>query len=873
MRTTFPIAVSFGEGEQPTARKLTSIATQSKNGLALIERAVGDLFNQSGDSTTSDYPLRIVNLARVIGDQALMKGQFPRIDNHDGVSIRIKQPIAAFLGMSEIALDFIPSNDSVLVSSVNALKHDGNAVYTGSSVATADLVDTDTEWFLDTSKSTIHLGRALKSTQDVDHIEYSVTFANLPSDSSQSTGFSYIPDDQDEFQGLKICKISANVYNIVLPFRCPINDIDSNSKTPRGVNNRADITQPTLFRYWGPVEEDYVFTTGISDRRLYRYSPPQIIIDMFDGSGAAGDTIPGGLLYLWDDTNETVVEGVTFKIPTVPLGVWGAQFPFILQLEGPTLDGVFDGLTSSSATDAVLDYKGRYSLICVGSSISEAIFDLRKELSRGNHATGAKRRISHGDLIKTQPVTSARHLTNVPASFVDGDDHPHLLSRLGSKSSAPAQRDRFNNGMLGDLLILSSVNNNDNFQNITSNSNKIIFGDMSTGPSLRYVAGTVSHVASNAPSTAKATGVLSSDKSALRAESTVILFGTELTNSLDYDDSDRIFRFAANNDVQDSTIAAGSLLIPALETLVSSANGRDEIIASSTYLMLHSKSISGVFNNLLFKGQDLNLSADDSDTTSEVVIGNSNTSTHFRVKNNELYFGTISDNDSLKFDDTTNIFTFRADGSNNTSHIDNSTVRAGKFIATDVGQASTFVDIDASGDITANNFFRDASEPSTITIPIVPGFFDDTVSVVFDQIGSTIGTGAGPEFVWNFGASYDEDEIFWMAIPFVPHRATITTIKLFGVYVDTGAGSGTHTSFQAKLADEASQLFVPVVGAALGTSGNKTLTFTIPSGHVYTGGVLNLVIGLKETGGGSGSIAGFRFTNASITYTYTELAL
>ena len=79
-RVTFPTRISFANGEQPTAKKLNAIADQAKNGLSILEKAIGDLWNQSGDSVTSDYPNRITNLARTLGDQALMNSRVPLPD-------------------------------------------------------------------------------------------------------------------------------------------------------------------------------------------------------------------------------------------------------------------------------------------------------------------------------------------------------------------------------------------------------------------------------------------------------------------------------------------------------------------------------------------------------------------------------------------------------------------------------------------------------------------------------------------------------------------------------------------------------------------------------------------------------------------------
>src|SRR5690348_1583381 len=79
-RSTFPIPITFTEGEQPTSKKLNAISTQSRNGLAILERVIGDTWNQSGDVGTSSLPLHITNLARALGDQGALNSQLPLPD-------------------------------------------------------------------------------------------------------------------------------------------------------------------------------------------------------------------------------------------------------------------------------------------------------------------------------------------------------------------------------------------------------------------------------------------------------------------------------------------------------------------------------------------------------------------------------------------------------------------------------------------------------------------------------------------------------------------------------------------------------------------------------------------------------------------------
>ena len=71
-RKTSPLSITFSDGEQPTGQKLTALATQARQSTALLESAIGDPWNQSGDSTLTDDHLQIPNLARMLGQNKFL---------------------------------------------------------------------------------------------------------------------------------------------------------------------------------------------------------------------------------------------------------------------------------------------------------------------------------------------------------------------------------------------------------------------------------------------------------------------------------------------------------------------------------------------------------------------------------------------------------------------------------------------------------------------------------------------------------------------------------------------------------------------------------------------------------------------------------
>lgn len=636
-RTTFVVPVSFAQGEQPTATKLNAVSTQARNGLAVLERAIGDMWNQSGDPVTAAYPNRVTNLARALGDQALLNSKLPLPDFTGTTSVRIRQPIAPHLGKSEIILDFKPENDSILTASVQLLINNASASYTGPSVNTRDLVDTDTEWFVDTTKGTVHLGRALHITQTTQYIEYTVLAANFPSDSVNSSGFSVIPNQtQLDWKGLKISSISANKYFLTLPFRRPEATPLGLSKIPAVTNNEAVIGTPGTIRYFGPTTAGYAFTAGISNARFYRYSLPEVAMGMFIAP-TAGTTIPSGTLYLWDTVTNTIIDGVTFRIPDAPMALFAAQVPWVIQAEGATLDQVFSGFASSASSETAADYTlgARFALIGVGSSIAEAISQLRKELTEGDAALGPRRRPSHRDLTETQPAQGGRHATNFPPSFVDGDGHPHLLSRLGSRASATVaeHRDRFNNGILGDLLLLST-DPATNYQNLSAPSNYIYFGSHSgNSPRLR-----VSPLAL----TLAPTGV---SQHSLEIDNTSPVINTGLIKM-----GNGYIRHISNSDIglfDSAGDAAGNLWTRSLRL-----NGTTQTLSTFTGSLNSVRYIdinAWAANDFNFLGGNLTIGS----SNANVVIGGSS---YLRLYNNRLTFGT-SDTDPPRIVYSSNRFT------------------------------------------------------------------------------------------------------------------------------------------------------------------------------------------------------------------------
>lgn len=700
-RNTYPISISFASGEQPTSTKLNSISSQSKNGLALIEKAIGDLWNQSGDSITANYPLQITNIARQLGQQNLLTAELPYPDFTGTTSVRIKQSITEFEGKTEILLDFEPENDATLQASVQALLNSDNNTYTGSSLSLTS-INTNTEWGVSTSDGKVYLGQALNTTQTVSYIEYNVAADNFPSDASGINSFSVIPHPgQAFFQGLKVVAVSANKYCLVLPYRRPPVGSTTADKSPSATTNSVENSAPTVVRYWGPSATGFTSEATIRASRFYRYTLGKIITDMFT-SPTSGATIPAGTVYLWDNDTDSIVEGLTFKVPETPLSFFSAsQLPFIIQVEGVGLDSLFSGETSSNSSEAESHYRPRFSLITVGQSLAESIQKLRRQLTEGNWATAYASRITHADLKDLNPAEDGARVSLAPTpSYVPGDDHVYLLSRLGSVSSSSNYRDRYNNGMLGNLLFPRASSNTNN---LLGSSHRIIFGHYDDGPELYYSLSVLSSITGITETTTSDVltdgSALALTKFPLYLEKRTLLMGTS-GDGLTYSQSSKLFRFFSDDDVNGAQLAAGGIYLyqSAYDIdVVQNTGGSPNPTAED--LGIWSKVAN---NTLTFKGSNFDLSNSTNTvgptaTNFVITVGTGNSNTHLRLINNQLHFTDSSNRIIFNSD----IFTFTSTGT---------TIVASEILRTTDNQVQ-FTD--------ANSYLSYVSDVFTFTSPSI----------------------------------------------------------------------------------------------------------------------------------------------------------
>jgi len=495
-RTTFPIAVEFTDGEIPSSSKMNGLAAQAKYGQSLMEYALGDMWNQSGDSLLNavsiiNNSLMIPNLSRYIGAPRNISPRIPYLPNITEYTYNF----TADANNYEATLTFPP--------------HDVTPAYnwaagTGTPDPTPETslsdVNATGEWYIDENT-----GHCVFYDQIVNdwRLEYKPI---VEGDINTTVTSNVIPDiDTDagyDFKGLKICYVDgltdAQGYYIFLPPRMPLSSSRRLNRSPQTDAENLSTT-PTADRKFfmddgeiAPIAADY--------GEHYRYRLPKLITDT-SGNGTddwtASSTIPRGLVYLWDPNNTgTIIEGVVFAAENAV-----SPRPYVMIASGDNLTSwlgssyntVYEDTQLKNTPDPAThthtaDHypNAGLRLITVGSDLSTTVSELVKKMMDHDHASSSSiptSMVSHGKTINlfTPDTNSAAHPAIEPSTW-DADDHPQYLHRLGCGNAPGTYRDDYYNSLLGEFL-MSSTNSGTNYRNLLANSNKISFGlpDASNG--------------------------------------------------------------------------------------------------------------------------------------------------------------------------------------------------------------------------------------------------------------------------------------------------------------------------------------------------------------------------------------------------------
>lgn len=493
MRPSFPTPVSFADGEMPTAAKLRGLATQAKNSSNLLEYAVGDLWNMSGDGLLTTLglttnALMIPNLARYVGAARLLNPVVPYLSQ----LTKYLHDLSAEVGKYETRLPMPPASGSTFTFS-------GTGAPTTRKTILSD-VDSTGDWYVDYDTGYCRFFDQIYSDWTITYKPNALSSTDKPSTAT----FNVIPDpDTDASYGFRGCKIAYTNntdntagYIITLPPRGPLSasvrSIASEPQNPYTTGNTVNMTtvpaSTSNIYYWQADSVDA--TTDTTTASHYRYCLPRSITDAWSN----GSVLPTGLLYLWDhSTTGTIITGLSYSaVATASPPKWqfivsGAAMDTWVTNYMTTAGYPADSLTKRDTHDSSYYPANGLRVITVGADVSSVLNHL--VLAHYNHDHGV------GDTARAGLVPPVNHKYIVGSYDSDGafdpsawneDWHPQYLHRYGDANFSVNQRDKYGNGMFGNLLFLST-GSTDDYQNLTSDSVGIIFGHPTTGPWLQWV--------------------------------------------------------------------------------------------------------------------------------------------------------------------------------------------------------------------------------------------------------------------------------------------------------------------------------------------------------------------------------------------------
>lgn len=494
LRRTYTIPVSFSDGEQPSAAKLTALSSQSRNALGIVERAIGDPWNQSGDpilTATTANALHIPNIARALGDLGLLN---PRTFIPSTTAL-YSDPIGVrYVGQHTGYLLYPPAVDPT-VGTIFTLT--GNDTF---------LVPSQFKPFVTWGTDQPRIPGDWTIDQDgklysVSPIPVTLVIAYVPdvigetnsSDNANGGTFSVIPDPDTwggAFAGLRVERATTEGYYLHLPPRQPFFASGSRftARTPTFEGNFSTTPEgTTLLTYQSPG-------FAASSQPHYRYSLPSQLRGL-----AAGSTYPSGFLYLWDQTRGTIVEGVTYRVPS------DRNRAYVIHVTGTDLDNLFAPAGIITTDDMPASYTSRFKLIIVGTSVASSLSALWQRFLDHRHGRTDSNVVSHNSLrdAVTPPrnaVVNPNYPTEKPLllpSKWTNDSHSQYLHRAGATNSSDTRRDFYDNAMLGPLLMAAEgelAGGTNDWTNTTFNSFPIHFGNFLRSRLIRGISQTTDSV-------------------------------------------------------------------------------------------------------------------------------------------------------------------------------------------------------------------------------------------------------------------------------------------------------------------------------------------------------------------------------------------
>lgn len=447
LKDEYSVSIDFANGESPTSGKFNSLADVITGRLETLENAIGDWKDNELDSDIA-VSRHQLNLSRMIGSLENLSPSYT--DNVPEGTVYSDNPLHTIivdLNANEIHLNPPASHPEIALA------------FSSPSAALQTLVTTTPSAHGEFQVINPYKIITYSPVSEADSKDRQLSYRFKTSESYQTiTGATHtvIPTTiqfTEEGEGLVIEEYSGDTdyyripFDVVsLPYKWDElgNAIASTLRGSSSLNdssNKMSYRIPSLFSG---------LTYGLSGS-----------VD----SGAIGDAIENGLVFIFDTNSSTrgVVEGAEFYM---------GRTNFELFLKKSSVPG--------------LDYtnSARYLLLVPGNAIANILSDLYKSKITHDHGTNGGASITHSELVGLLPVDGKIGDIYSGPSTRERNDHPQYLNRRGYDSGDGGSH---NNSMLGDIHMPSTTDDGlrsnppYNYNQNEGISRKVTYGKNDTG--------------------------------------------------------------------------------------------------------------------------------------------------------------------------------------------------------------------------------------------------------------------------------------------------------------------------------------------------------------------------------------------------------
>lgn len=444
LRDLTPVDVEYAPGERPTDEKLEGAEVQTKSGLTYLENTMGDAF---GESLSSDL-MWISNISRDIGDRSALN---PVLKPSISLTSYIQNLTA---GENEHEVDLIPVGigSSIISSSADV------SVTPGQYKNTVAELEIPGDW---TILGGLSEGGVTKNSRRlITHTPSgggTVTFAEMTSgrgSAYEGARNNTIPnigqaEASGAFLAVSLSDAINNIYTIQLPVEDTVKDSLYNNTTASLSNTESAVGSGQQLKL-----PSWMFDAAGLDMGS-------------DAGGGGPKTFPLNSIRIYDYITKKVLDG-------------------LLEVKASTTAGNREWeIACTFRSDIILDTgAGQYVLVTSGTSLSEMVGALAREVFFHNHAgddmiRGVKHSNTYG--LRTGDLVTSERTAYYGPSGIHNNDHSMYLHRNGYTATDLGAG---GNVMRGHIVVgnsdTGSEPSHENF-NLLDDSYSITFGQLTDG--------------------------------------------------------------------------------------------------------------------------------------------------------------------------------------------------------------------------------------------------------------------------------------------------------------------------------------------------------------------------------------------------------